>query len=181
MRCVGVYIAFLRGINLGPTNKISMPALRAMAAELGYADVATYINSGNLIFTSSKKAAELEREISAAIKERFGTKTDVAVRTPAQLKKVLADNPYPDGSPSQVTVAFLTQAAPPEAKQKVAAIATDAEPFTFAGSEVYVHYSNGLGRSKLAEKFSSIIGVSATVRNINTVAKVLALCERFET
>ena len=57
-------------------------------------------------------------------------------------------------------------------------MATEAEPFTFAGSEVYVHYSNGQGRSKLAERFSSVIGVSATVRNINTVTKILALCER---
>ena len=175
---MGVYVAFLRGINLGPTNKISMPELREMAEELGYTDVATYINSGNLIFVSAKKAAALEREISSAISKRFGNRIDVAVRTPAQLKKILADNPYPDGSPSQVTVAFLTKAAPADAKKKVAAMATEAEPFTFAGSEVYVHYSNGMGRSKLAEKFSSIIGVSSTVRNVNTVTKVLALCER---
>jgi uncharacterized protein (DUF1697 family) len=140
--------------------------------------VATYINSGNLIFSSPKRAASLEKELTAAIKERFGTDTDVAVRTPAQLRKILADNPYPDGSPSQVTVAFLTKAAPAEAKEKVAAMATAAEPFTFAGSEVYVHYSNGLGKSKLAERFSSVIGVSSTVRNINTVSKVLALSER---
>jgi uncharacterized protein (DUF1697 family) len=174
---VGVYVAFLRGINLGPTNKVSMPELRKMAEELGYTDVATYINSGNLIFTSSKKAAGLQREISAGIARRFGTKTDVAVRTPKQLKKIIDDNPYPDGSPSQVTVAFLTKAAPAGAKEKVAAIATEAEPFTFAGSEVYVHYTNGMGRSKLAEKFSSIIGVSSTVRNLNTVTKVLDLAE----
>jgi uncharacterized protein (DUF1697 family) len=175
---VARYVAFLRGINLGPTNKISMPELRQMAEELGYTDVATYINSGNLLFVSTKKAAALEQEISAAISKRFGTSIDVAVRTPAQLRKILADNPYPDGSPSQVTVAFLTKAAPAGAKEKVAAMATEAEPFTFAGSEVYVHYSNGMGRSKLAEKFSSVIGVSSTVRNINTVTKVLALCER---
>jgi uncharacterized protein (DUF1697 family) len=174
---VAQYVAFLRGINLGSTNKISMPELRAMATDLGYTDVATYINSGNLIFSSTKKAAALEREISAAIKQRFGTNTDVAVRTPAQLRKILDANPYPDGSPSQVTVAFLTKAAPAQAKQRVAEMATDAEPFTFAGSEVYVHYSNGLGRSKLAEKFSAIIGVSSTVRNLRTVTKVLELSQ----
>ena len=67
---MGTYVAFLRGINLGPTNKIAMPALRELATELGYTDVATYINSGNLIFDSTKKAATLEREIAAAIKPR---------------------------------------------------------------------------------------------------------------
>ena len=172
------YVAFLRGINLGPTNKIAMPALRELAAGLGYTDVATYINSGNLIFDSSKRAATLEREIAAAITETLGFKIDVAVRTPAQLKKILAANPYPDGNPSQVTVAFLTKPAPATAKEKVAAIATEAEPFTFAGQDVYVHYSDGIGNSKLAEKFSSIIGVSSTVRNINTVTKIVALCDK---
>jgi uncharacterized protein (DUF1697 family) len=58
----------------------------------------------------------------------------------------------------------------------VGEIAQDYEPFSFAGQEVYVHYSQGIGRSKLAEKFSAVIGVSSTVRNIRTIEKVLALC-----
>ena len=173
---VATYVAFLRGVNLGPNNKISMPALRAMAEDLGYTDVATYINSGNLILSSPKKAATVERQISDAIKKTFGRPIDVTVRTSAQLKKILADNPYPDGNPSQVTVAFLTKSAPTNAREKVAAVATDSEPFEFAGQEVYVNYSQGIGKSKLAEKFSAIIGVSSTVRNMRTVEKVLALC-----
>jgi uncharacterized protein (DUF1697 family) len=173
---VATYVAFLRGVNLGTTNKISMPALRAMAEDLGYADVATYINSGNLILSSAKKADTVEREISKTIKDTFGRPIDVTVRTPAQLKKILAENPYPDGNPSQVTVAFLTKEPAKDAKDKVAAVAKDYEPFTIAGQQVYVNYSQGIGRSKLAEKFSDIIGVSSTVRNIRTVDKVLALC-----
>ena len=173
---MATYVAFLRGVNLGPTNKISMPALRAMAEDLGYADVATYINSGNLILSSAKKADTVEREISKTIKDTFGSPIDVTVRTPAQLKKILAENPYPDGNPSQVTVAFLTKEPAKDAKDKVAAVAKDYEPFTIAGQQVYVNYSQGIGRSKLAEKFSDIIGVSSTVRNIRTVDKVLALC-----
>jgi uncharacterized protein (DUF1697 family) len=174
---VATYVAFLRGINLGPSNKISMPELRAMAEDLGYTDVATYINSGNLIITSPKKAATVEREISDAIKKTFGHKIDVTVRTSAQLKKIVDQNPYPDGNPSQVTVAFLTKPAPADGKKRVAEVAQDYEPFSFSGQEVYVHYSQGLGKSKLAEKFSAIVGVSSTVRTIRTVEKVLALCE----
>jgi uncharacterized protein (DUF1697 family) len=173
---MATYVAFLRGVNLGPTNKISMPELRAMAEDLGYTDVATYINSGNLIISSSKKAASVEREIADAIKDRFGYPIDVTVRTSAQLKKILADNPYPDGNPSQVAVAFLTKPPSADAQQKVAAVAADYEPFTVAGQQVYVNYTQGLGRSKLAEKFSDIIGVSSTARTIRTVEKVLALC-----
>jgi uncharacterized protein (DUF1697 family) len=173
---VATYVAFLRGINLGPSTKISMPELRAMAEELGFTDVGTYINSGNLMVSSPKKAATVEREISEAIKKTFGRQIDVTVRTPAQLKKVLADNPYPDGNPSQVAVAFLTAAPAKDAKDRVAAVAADYEPFTFAGQHVYVNYSRGLGRSKLAEKFSDIVGVSSTVRNIRTIEKVVELC-----
>ena len=173
---MATYVAFLRGVNLGPNNKISMPALRAMAEDLGYTDVATYINSGNLIISSPKNAATVEQEIVKAIKDTFGRPIDVAVRTPAQLEKLLAENPYPDGNPSQVTVAFLTIAPAADAKQKVAAVAKDYEPFTFSGQQVYVNYSQGIGKSKLAEKFSAIIGVSSTVRNIRTLEKVLALC-----
>jgi uncharacterized protein (DUF1697 family) len=173
---VATYVAFLRGVNLGPNNKIPMPALRTMAEDLGYTDVATFINSGNLIVGSPKKAATVEQEISKAIKDTFGRSIDVTVRTPAQLKKVLAENPYPDGNPSQVTVAFLTKAPAKDAKDRVAAVAKNHEPFAFARQEVYVNYSQGIGKSKLAEKFSDIIGVSSTVRNIRTVERVLTLC-----
>lgn len=172
---VTTYVALLRGINLGPTNKIAMPALRAMTEELGYTDVATYINSGNLIFRTSKKAATVERALTRAISDTFGLTIDVTVRTDAQLKKVLDDNPYPDGNPSQVTVAFLTKAPGPEAKKQVAAFAADHEPFTFGDRCVYVNYSHGLANSKLAAQFSSIIGVSSTVRNIRTVAKLVEM------
>jgi uncharacterized protein (DUF1697 family) len=172
------YVALLRGINLGPAKKVSMPALRELAVGLGYDGVSTYINSGNLIFDSSKQAATLEREISAAIKRELGLEVDVAVRTGAQLSAVLAGNPYPDGDPGLVTVAFLTGAAPATARQRVAEVATEAEPYTFAGSEVYVHYTTGQARSKLAANFSKIIGVSSTVRNIRTVGKLVELLER---
>jgi uncharacterized protein (DUF1697 family) len=173
---MATYVAFLRGINLGPNNKIPMAELRAMAEDLAFTDVATYINSGNLILSSTKKAATVEREISKGIEDTFGRQIDVTVRTPAQLKKILADNPYPDGNPSQVAVAFLTNAPAKDAKDRVAAVAADYEPFTFAGRQVYVNYSRGLGRSKLAEKFSGIVGVSSTVRNIRTIEKVVELC-----
>ena len=83
----------------------------------------------------------------------------------------MAENPFPDGGPSLVTVAFLTKAAPAEARRRVAEIATDHEPYAFSGQEVYVHYSQGQGRSKLSAKFSDVIGVSATVRNLRTVTR----------
>ena len=88
------YVAFLRGINLGSTNKVSMPRLREMAEGLGYTDVATYINSGNLVLRRPTPAA-LERELSAAIAESFGEAIDVTVRTPAQLADDRGRQPLP--------------------------------------------------------------------------------------
>jgi uncharacterized protein (DUF1697 family) len=169
------YVAFIRGINLGPTNKVPMPRLREVATGLGYTDVATYINSGNLIFTSTKAAAALEKEVSQAIKAEFGVSADVVVRTPKQLEQILAANPYPDGDPSQVTVAFLATAPEAGAKDRVAAVAAPYERFSFSGKQVYVHYAHGIGSSKLAARFSAIVKVSSTVRNVRTIEKILQL------
>jgi uncharacterized protein (DUF1697 family) len=175
---VATFVAFLRGVNLGPAKKISMAELRSMAEDLGYDDVATYINSGNLIVRTGKKAATVERELSRAIGERFGHEVDVAVRSEAELKELLAKNPYPDGDPSQVTVAFMVKAPGAQAKERVAAVATDHEPVTFTGKDVYVNYTKGLGQSKLAQRFSDIVGVSSTIRNVRTIAKIIELCEK---
>ena len=169
------YVALLRGVNLGPTRKISMPQLRELATELGYADVATYIASGNLILSTDKEAATIERELTGAIHTTFGHRVDVTVRTPAELERVLADNPYPDGNPSQVTVAFLTGPVAPTAADKVAALAVEGERYAFGDREIYVDYAHGIGNSKLAAKFSAAVGVGATVRNVRTVEKLLEL------
>ena len=172
------YVAFLRGINLGPTNKVSMPRLRELAEGLGYTDVVTYINSGNLILTATDPAATIEQRLHEAIAGELGLTVDVAVRTPARLATIVAENPFPDGDPSYVTVAFLTKTVPAEAKRPVAELATDQEPYVFSGQEVYVHYIGGQARSKLAARFSDVVGVSATVRTIRTVTKVLELAVR---
>jgi uncharacterized protein (DUF1697 family) len=172
------YAAFLRGINLGPTNKVPMPRLREMAESLGWVDVATYINSGNLVFSSAKKPPTLEKELQAALRRELGKTIDVTVRSQAQLRAIVAGNPYPDGAANQVNVAFLMKPLPAAAEQAMADLATEREPFTIHGSEIYVHYQDGLGRSKLAEKFATVIKVSATTRNIGTVSKVLELMAR---
>lgn len=169
------YIAFLRGINLGSAKKVSMPRLRELAEGLGYVDVLTYINTGNLVLTATDAASRIEQRLHAVIADELGLQVDTAVRTPARLAAIVAENPFPDGDPSQVTVAFLTRAAPPEAERRVAVVAADHEPYAFSGQEVFVHYTRGQGRSKLAATFSDVLGVSATVRNLRTVTKVLEL------
>lgn len=172
------YAAFLRGINLGPTNKVAMPKLREIAEGLGWTDVATYINSGNLIFTSPKKPPTLARELHDALRTELGKSIDVTVRSRARLAQIVADNPYPDGAANQVNVVFLMTALPAAAEEKMSRLATEREPFTIRDAEIYVHFQEGLGRSELAAKLASVIKVSCTTRNIGTVTKVLGLFDR---
>ena len=169
------YAAFLRAVNLGSTNKVAMPRLRAMAELLGYTGVRTYINSGNLLFSASGTDLEVTEALEQAISDEFDLRIDVAVRTEAQLRALLERNPFPDGEPSQVTVAFLTRPPPPEAEQRVAALAGDRDSFVFAGLEVWVNYTEGQGTSKLAAQFTKAVGVSSTVRTVRTVSKVVEL------
>jgi uncharacterized protein (DUF1697 family) len=168
-------VALLRGVNVGKGNRIAMARLRETAERLGYADVRTYINSGNVVLSSSATASLVERELSEAIKTDFGLDIDVFVRTCAELDKVLDDNPYPHADPSKVTVAFLAAPAGDQVAERLAGVAADDEPYVVAGREIYVQYGRGLGPSKLAAVFPSVVGQSCTVRNIRTLEKVRAL------
>ena len=144
------YVALLRGINVGTAKRVAMPALRGLATDLGFGDVRTHINSGNLVLTSDQSAEEVARALERGIEATFGLHSDVVVRTAERLAAVLRDNPYPDGDPSRVTVAFLAGPAPDGVEERLAALAAEDEPFTVAGLEVYVDYGHGQAGSKLA-------------------------------
>jgi uncharacterized protein (DUF1697 family) len=161
---------------VGKGNRIAMARLRELAENLGYAGVKTYINSGNLILASSASATTVERQLSQAIQTELGLHIDVFVRTGAEVGKVLAGNPFPDGDPSKVTVAFLSGPAGENVAERLATVAADDEPCVLAGREIYVHYGRGMGQSKLAAAFGSLVGQSCTVRNVRTLEKILALC-----
>ena len=167
------YVAFLRGVNLGSHRTVSMPRLAELGRGLGYEDVWTWVNSGNLVLTTTKPSSDVEREVAAVLEEEYGTNVDVTVRSSAELAALLGRNPFPDGSPSRVTVAFLTGKPAAGAEQRIAEVATAAEPFVLDGREVWVHYGDGQARSKLGAGFSRIVGVSATTRTVGTVAKIV--------
>jgi uncharacterized protein (DUF1697 family) len=174
MEGMPTYVAFLRGVNLGSHRSVSMPRLAELARELGYDDVWTWVNSGNLVLTTKKPPTEVEREVADALEREHGTRIDVMVRTAEQLRTVLASNPFPDGSASQVTVAFLAGPPAEGAEQRLAEAATPREAFRVSGREVWVHYADGLARSRLAAGFSRIVGVSSTTRTLGTVTKIVA-------
>src|SRR4029077_151852 len=145
------YVALLRGVNVGGHNRVKMPALQSLCRELGYTDVVTYIQSGNVVFGSSARgAATVERTMVSGIEKEFGFKITVLVRTKDDLARVARGNPFPKAEPSRLHVAFLD--AKPTAARGRALEAFDGAPdeVRVRGREAYLHTSRGYGNSKLS-------------------------------
>lgn len=167
---VQTYIAFLRGINVGGTGILPMKDLVALCGDLGFASARTYIQSGNVILQSKLSEDGVRKKLETALAAKMGKKIDVMVRTPAELRSILDENPFPDREPAKVAVAFLAGPAPKEALRN---LATPGSEQVRAGKrEIYVYYPDGMGRSKLKLPLG---GAATTVRNINTVGKLTEL------
>lgn len=163
-----VYVALLRGVNVGG-RALKMDALRAAAEGCGFAAVQTYIQSGNLLFTSRRGARAVGAALHDAILESSGVDSRVVIRTAAQLAAVVDANPYPDeiADPTKVSVCFLYDDAVPTLDAVPAAeYAPDA--VTVVGDHAYLSTPNGMGRSKLVEPVMKRLGVLGTVRNWRT-------------
>src|SRR5215471_17931654 len=108
------WVALLRGVNLGAHNKVPMAGLRDLMAEIGAEDVQTYVQSGNVVFRSAVARAELVRRIERELSARFGVDADVVLCTKAELKRVVAGNPFAGDEPeaTRLHVTFLAQ--PPD-------------------------------------------------------------------
>lgn len=167
--------ALLRGINLGPSRRISMPALREIVESLGHRDVETYLQSGNVVFTPASKKADLASGLSAAVAGQTGLDVAVVVRTGDELRRVVEGNPYPVDDPTKVVVAFLAD----EVELGDLALGDLSsylpDELTLSGRELYVSVPNGQARSKLMEALTKRqLPTTVTMRNWRTV---LALAE----
>ena len=165
------YIALLRAVNVGGTGMLPMKELAALCAGIGFANVRTYIQSGNVVFASPFSAPEVTSALEQALAAKMGERVDVMVRTAAELRAVLAANPFPTADPARVGVVFLAAPAPPDLLERT--VIPGPEDVRAAGRELFIHYPDGMGRSKLKLP-STLVG---TTRNINTVAKLAALAE----
>lgn len=162
-----VYIALLRAVNVGGTGKLPMADLVRIAESVGFRRVKTYLASGNLIFESAESEEEVKTKLADQLSEYAGKHVTVFVRTAAELASVLSANPFPDRAPNRTGVIFLDD--PPPADLEV--VAPAGEEVQAGTREVFVHYPQGMGRSKL--KMS--IGKKGTARNINTVTRLVAM------
>ena len=169
-----VYVALLRAVNVGGTSSLPMAELKAVCEGLGFTEVKTYIQSGNVLFRSDETEKTVEEWLDEALGKKMGKRPGVMVRSRKELDKIAADAPFPEAKPNFLLVHFLPEKAPSDALEKM--VAPDGEEAKLAGREIYVHYPNGSGRSKL--KLPAL--KPATSRNLNTVRKLAELAAALE-
>lgn len=176
------YISILRGINISGHRIIKMEALRGMYAKLGYADIQTYIQSGNVIFRSSSASVqEIEREISKEIESCFGFDVPVIVLDSDELRQVISDNPFVKDDTidiSKVHVTFLSAIPETEKYELIREGDYQGDKFCLVNRSIYVYCPNGYGNTKLNTNFiESRLKVAATSRNWKTTLELLRMAE----
>ena len=171
------YIAILRGINVSGKKMINMEALRAHMQELGFKNIKTYIQSGNLIFESENtNKSELVRQIEAQILKQYGFEVPVIVRTPDDLEHILKNNPFLNARKEDIDklhVTFLSSEPKQEHLTKIKPPENITDEFVIAGGHVFVFCPNGYGNTKISNTFfENKLKVTATTRNWKTVVKL---------
>lgn len=161
------YVALLRAVNLGGDSTLPMADLKAMCVEAGFADVRTYIASGNVVFGSGLSEVEVKAALEARLEAYAGRPVGVLVRDAGEIAAVHAANPFADKPGNRVVAIFLDEAPPANVLETVSR-AEAGEEVLPGKRELYVHYPNGQGRSKLKIPAAK----NGTARNMNTVAKL---------
>jgi uncharacterized protein (DUF1697 family) len=176
------FVALLRAVNVGGTGKIRMADLLALCGDLGFADAATLLQSGNVVFVAPGAAAAVANKLAAAIEGAHGFRPEVIVRTAKEIEAAMALNPFPReaaADPSHLLVGFTAVKPGAEAASRLAAIKVARERLALAGRELYAWYPDGIGRSKVTNAvLERALGVPVTARNWTTVAKIAEMLKR---
>jgi uncharacterized protein (DUF1697 family) len=180
-----VVISMLRGINLGKHRRVKMDDLRTAYESLKLRDVRTYLQSGNVVFTTKEgDSTVLARRLETQLERTLGFRADVIARSVSDMRAVVARNPFAHRSGidrSRLLVTFLAADPGEEARDKVRSIKTDPEELRIEGRELYVYFPEGMGRSKLpAAAIEKALKTTGTARNWNTVTKLLEIAEQLE-
>jgi uncharacterized protein (DUF1697 family) len=172
------HVLLLRGINLGPHRRMKMADLRALLERDGYADVATYVQSGNIVLSGDGSPDDVAAAVAALISERFGFDVPVLARSREQLAAVVAHDPI-DGAaadPKHYQVTFLTSEPDAGVLERLRARATATERVAVHGRELYSFHPDGIARSKLATGLTvKALGSGATARNWTSVTALLEM------
>jgi uncharacterized protein (DUF1697 family) len=173
-------LALLRAVNVGGRT-LPMAALRALAEALGWREPATYIQSGNLVFSASGAAADLEAALERAVAARFGFEAPAMVRSAAEWRALLAANPFSreaEAEPNRVFLGVPKRDPAPDAARTIAARAAAGERVELAGGALWFHYPNGAGTSKLTPALiDRAAGCAVTARNWRTACALMAMLD----
>jgi uncharacterized protein (DUF1697 family) len=175
-------VVLLRGINLGPNNRIAMPALREALTAAGFENPRTYVQSGNIVLDTGLDESELLVRVEALITQHFGVQVPAVTRSGQELVRVVAENPFPElaeQEPKRFQVSFLRGELDSSTADRLAELASGGERVAVRAREVYAWHPDGVARSKLALKLGAKAGlgkgVIATSRNWTTLLTLLEM------
>ena len=166
------YVALLRAVNVGGAGKLPMTELKAMCRAAGFADVETYVASGNVVFTSDGRPCEVKLALAARVQAFFGKPVGVLMRTAAEMQAVLEANPFAERPGNRTVAIFLDEAPPPDALAQAKGRA--GEEMRLGEREIYVFYGDGMGTSKLRIPAAA----QGSARNMNTVAALARMAAK---
>lgn len=174
-----LYVALLRGINVGGKNKISMQALVSLFVSIGCRDVQTYIQSGNVVFAADPASVDqLPAKVSADIQRTLGLKVPVVVRSGLEMHRIANANPFVEAgmATDRLHVAFLAAVPDSVTIGELDPRRSPPDEYAVRGSEIYLHCPGGLARTRYTnEYFDRTLRTTSTIRNWNTVLKLREL------
>jgi len=173
------WIALLRGINVGGNNKLPMKELVDIFERAGFRSVRTYIQSGNVVFSSKARGHSLGTKIATDIQKRCGFQPKVLVLSDKELADAICGNPFPKATsdPKSLHLCFLSEVASDPDLDALTALKAAKEAFVLKQKVFYLHTPHGFGDSKLAAKAERLLGVDLTCRNWRTVNQLMEMAD----
>lgn len=171
------YVVLFRGV--GGATQLPVARLRAVLAEAGFGDVATYINTGNAVLTSSGSADDVAGRVTALVRERMGFEKDVLVAGAAEWSELVGENPFRRESAEPTKLHAILMERSPDA-ERIAALeakATGTERFAIRGRVLYLHTPDGMGTSRFAPKIEPTLRMPMTARNWRTVLALAGMMD----
>ena len=173
------YIALLRGINVGGRNRLPMATLRSLCERLGFSQVRTYIQSGNVLFEASGKSSRLAQQLTVALQDDLQLELPVVVLEPQELATAVAENPWPELPLETISVCFLSKPASEKQIAAIPEINSGSDEWHCQGRFIYLSCPNGFAGTKLTNVFfEKHLEVQSTTRNWRTVTKLIELSEK---
>ncbi|HVY20779.1 MAG TPA: DUF1697 domain-containing protein [Bauldia sp.] len=179
------FAALLRAVNVGGTGIVRMADLKSLCEGIGFRDVTTLLQSGNVVFRATGVDKTVARKLADAIEKSHGFRPAIMVRTADEIANVMKRNPFEEAAklePNRLLVSFFADPPGKDAATRLAAVKVNKEKLHLSGRELYVHYAEGgMGTSKVTNVvLERALGVPATARNWNTIGKLLTLARALE-